>query len=132
MNGFLNSAEQPFAKACGTSVLLSRGLIASGTFRPVAGSYGRAHTQHPPPSTPLPHTNTHSLHVLFSVRSVDGFQCDATALPIHCYQQEMLTRITSLAAHVVGPAQDCPASSHSKPLPHSFTFAAMKAKMMWH
>lgn len=71
---FLNSAEQPFAKACRTSVLLSR------------GAYGERHTQTSGGKLRTKHTRAHSLslRVLFSVRSVDGFQCDATALPIHC------------------------------------------------
>ena len=115
VNGFLNSAEQPFAKACGTSVLLSRGLqwaAHSDQWREATD------TQRTPTNAQNTHTCTLSPDALFSLRSVDGFQCDATALPIHCYRQEMLTRITSLAARVVGLAQDCPASSHS----HIFFF----------
>lgn len=126
VNGFLNSAEQPFAKACGTSVLLSRGLqwaAHSDQWREATD------TQRTPTNAQNTHTCTLSPHVLFSLRSVDGFQCDATALPIHCYRQEMLTRITSPAARVVGLAQDCPASSHSGPLPHFFSFLHLQLWM---
>lgn len=120
VNGFLNSAEQPFAKSVWDLCPFVLGLTASGSLRMTGGKL---------PDAPLPttvhktHISTLSRHVLFSARSVDGFQCDAIALPIHCYRREMLTRITSPAACVVELAQDFPASSHSVPLPHFFFFS---------
>lgn len=44
VNGFLNSAEQPFAKVCWTSVLLSWGLQLAVHSGSVAGSYRHPHT----------------------------------------------------------------------------------------
>lgn len=70
VNGFLNSAEQPFAKVCWTSVLLSWGLQLAVHSGSVAGSYRHphTHTHNPPPCTK--HTYPHSPCMSYSQSEV--------------------------------------------------------------
>lgn len=85
VNGFLNSAEQPFAKVRGTSVLLSRGLhraAHSDQWREAVDTHTRTHTA---PPTKHTHMHAHSLCMSYSqsevwiVSSVTPLRC-----PIHC------------------------------------------------
>lgn len=81
VNGFLNSAEQPFAKACGTSVLLCWGLQQAAN----SGQWRESMTSGAPPPLLTKHTRTISLLSLSYLQSeVWMVSSDATALPIHC------------------------------------------------
>lgn len=68
-NGFFNSAEQPFAKACGTTVLLSWGLQRAAH----SDRWREAADTQPPPPSHTKHIHTLSLHILFLVRECGWF-----------------------------------------------------------
>lgn len=62
-NGFFNSAEQPFAKACRTTVLLSRGLQQAAH----SDRWREAADTQPPPSPDKTHTHALSPCYIFSL-----------------------------------------------------------------